>query len=68
MANDVAAAFFDAPSTSLVFVELCEEVRRPEDEGMCGEFSVSMYGTRSEASNWRKCFTDMLRNRGVNVT
>ena len=26
-----------APGTSPVFVELCDEVRRPEDEGMCGE-------------------------------
>ena len=28
-----------------MFVKLCEEDRRPEDEGMCGKFSVLMYGT-----------------------
>ena len=37
MANDVAPAYFHAPSTSSVFLELCQEDRRPEDEGMRSE-------------------------------
>ena len=32
MANDVARAYFNAPSTSSVFVELCEEDRGFENE------------------------------------
>ena len=40
-----------APSTSSVFVELCEQERGSENEGMCGELSVSMYGTRSAAGS-----------------
>ena len=53
MANDVARAYFNAPSTSSVSVELCEEETVLEDEGMCGELSVSMDGTRSTARNWQ---------------
>ena len=68
MANEVARAYFNAPSTSPVFVEVCEEDRRLEDEGMCGELSVSMYGTRSAARNWQKCYTDQLYNCGFRVT
>ena len=30
-----------------MFVELCKEDRRLEDRVMCGEFSVSMYCSRS---------------------
>ena len=60
--KEVARAYFNASSTSPVFLELCDEVRRPEDEGMCGELSVSMHGKRSAASNWQKWYTDLLRN------
>ena len=49
MANDVARAYFNAPSTSPVFLELCEEYRKLGDKGTRGELSVSMYGTRSAA-------------------
>ena len=49
MANDVARSYFISPGTSSVFVELCEKDRGPEDEGKCGELSVSMHGTRSAA-------------------
>ena len=61
MTNGVAGAYFDASSTlSVFFFELCEEDRGPQDEGMGGELSVSMYGTRSAARNWQHCFADML--------
>ena len=33
MANDVMRTYFKAPSTSSVFVEVCEEAKGPEDEG-----------------------------------
>ena len=62
MANDVARAYFNAPSTSPVFVELCEEDRRFEDEGTCGELAVSVCGTRSTTVNWQTCYTDLLCN------
>ena len=62
MATDLAQAYFNAPSTSSVFVDLCEENRGPEEEGVCGELSVAMYGTRSAARNWQKSYTDLLCN------
>ena len=35
---------------------------------MCGELLVSMYGTRPAASNWQKCYTDLLVESGFNRT
>ena len=67
MANDVARAHFNAPSTSTAVVEFCEEDRGPEVEGMCGELSSSMHGTRSAARNWQKCHSDMLCTCGFRV-
>ena len=68
MTNDVARAYFNAPSTSSVFVELCEEDRRPEDEGMWWELSGLMYGARSAALNWQTIHTDLPCNCGSRVT
>ena len=42
MANNVARAYFNAPRTSSVFVELCEEDRGPEDEGVRITFGVNV--------------------------
>ena len=58
MANDVSRAYFDATNMRPVFVELCEEDRDPGYDSMCGELMVSMYGTRTAASNRQKCYTD----------
>ena len=58
-AHDVVRACFNAPSTSPAFVELSEEDRGPEDEGLCGELSA--------ARNWQKCHTDRLCNCGGNA-
>ena len=64
MVNDVARAYFYAPCTEPMFVELCEEDRQEGDEGMCGELAVSMYGTRPAATNWQKCYTELLLSNG----
>ena len=43
MANDVARAYFNVPSTSSVFVELCEEDRGHEnEENVWRTFSVDV--------------------------
>ena len=68
MVNDVARAYFNAPNLTPVFVELCDEDKQPGDEGMCGELLVSMYGTRPAASNWQKCYTDLLCGHGFRMT
>lgn len=55
MVNNVARAYFNAPSLTPTFVDICDEEREPGDEGMCGEVSVSMCGTRLAAQNWQRC-------------
>lgn len=38
----MARAYFDAPSLMPTFVEICDEGRRPDDKGMCGELRVEV--------------------------
>ena len=64
MHNDVARAYFNAPSLTPVFVEICDEDREEGDEGMCAELLVSMYGTRPAARNWQICYTSLLQENG----
>ena len=64
MINDVARAYFNAPSLSPTFVDICEEDFEEGDEGMCGELKVSMYGAGPAASNWKKCYTKLLVDNG----
>ena len=68
MVNDVARAYFNAPNLTPVFVDICDEDREPGDEQMCGELLVSMYGTRPAASNWQKCYTQLLLDHGFRRT
>ena len=42
MINDAARAYFNAPSLSPTFVDICDEDFEEGDEGMCGELTVSM--------------------------
>lgn len=42
----------------------CEEDRGREDEGMCGELSVSMYGARAAARRWQIWYTELLGSWG----
>ena len=68
MINDVARAYFNAPSLSPTFVDICDEDFEEGDEGMCGELMVSMYGARPAASNWQKCYTKLLVDNGLTKT
>lgn len=68
MTNDVARAYFNAPSLSPTFVDICEEDFEEGDEDNCGELRVSMYGTRPAAQNWQRCFTELLVGQGFTVT
>ena len=64
MVNDVSRAYFYAPNQETMFVDICEEDKEDGDEEMCGELLVSMYGTRPAATNWQKCYTELLVNNG----
>ena len=66
MVNDVKRAYFYAPATREIYVELCEEDREPGDEEMCGILNYSMYGTRDAAQNWQIEFTSTLLQMGFN--
>ena len=56
MINDVARAFFEAPVTRDVCIELPDEDKTQEywDQDMVGKLNMSLYGTRDEASNFQK--------------
>ena len=60
MVNDISRAYFYAQATSPTFVDICYEDREDGDAEHCAELLVSMYGTRSAARNWQKCYTDVL--------
>ena len=64
MFNDVSRAYFYAKSRRKIFVQLPDEDKEPEDEGMCGELLLSMYGTRDAAQNWEAEYSSFLISIG----
>ena len=59
MVNDVSRAYFSAPATRQVFVELPQEDKSDGDD-LIGELNYSMYGTRDAALNWgEECASTM---------
>ena len=64
MINDVARAFFEAPTTRKVCIELPEEDRLPDERDMVGLLSKSLYGTRDAAINFQKEVRKVMGNNG----
>ena len=58
---DIRRAYFHADARREVYVELPAE---DEEEGMCGQLSKSMYGTRDAAQNWEKEYQAMATSCG----
>ena len=56
MVNDVSRAFFEAPTTRQVCVELPGEDLTNMDRQLdnVGHLQMSLYGTRDAAMNWQK--------------
>ena len=54
MVQDVRKAFFFAPATRNIFIELALEEAEP---GMVGKLEKSLYGTRDAALNWAEAYT-----------
>ena len=53
MLNEIGRAFFHAPATREVYVELhAEERERGQD--LVGRLRVSLYGTRDASANWQR--------------
>ena len=58
---DVKRAYFHAPVTRDVYVQLPDE---DGGAGQCGKLNMSMYGTRDAASNWEAAYTDFHASSG----
>ena len=64
MVQDVKKAYFYAPATRDVYVELPDERAQP---GMCAKLLRSQYGTRDAAlnwANWARAYSEVLESIG----
>ena len=61
---DIKRAYFCAPATRPVFIEIPVEDYEEGDEGRIGKLNVSLYGTRDAAQNWTKEYTEFLSSQG----
>ena len=66
MVNDVARAFFEAPATRNVCVEIPKEDKTEADirHDKVGQLRMSMYGTRDAAMNWAEEVAKEMRKLG----
>ncbi len=67
MAIDVKRAYFYAPATRDLYIEIPADDRQPGDEHMLAKLNLSLYGTRDAAPNWVKAYTDVLTSHGFTV-
>ena len=56
--------FFHAKAKRDVYVRLPDEDKAEGQEGTCGKFNCSMYGTRGAAQNWQAEISQPLVNSG----
>ncbi len=63
MVNDISRAYFHAPASRDVFIELPDE-EPMKKEGKIGKLRVSLYGTRDAALNWQSAYSSHLQNIG----
>ena len=61
MVQDIKKAYFYAPATRDVYVDLLPERAQP---GMCAKLHNSLYGTRDAALNWAQAYSDVLIGMG----
>ena len=67
MINDLFRAFFYAPATREVYVDLPKEDVGVGEEGMCARLSFSLYGTRDAAQNWQLHVRNVMKGFGFSV-
>ena len=63
MLSDVKRAYFHAPATRELYVEVPREDPQWKP-GLLGRLRLSLYGTRDAAANWQKCVADHLISLG----
>ena len=61
---DVRRAYFYAPATRAIYVEIPAEDREAGDEGRVGKLELSLYGTRDAAQNWAIEYTGYMKSIG----
>ena len=61
MLQDIGKAYFHAPATRDIYIELPTE---DAQEGMVGKLEKSLYGTRDAAMNWAAAYTTVLIEMG----
>ena len=62
---DIKRAYFYAPASRPVFIEIPVEDYEAGDEERVGKLNLSLYGTRDAAQNWAKEYTAFLRSLGL---
>ena len=67
MAIDMKRAYFYAPATRPIYVEIPAEDRAHNDSDKVGALNLSLYGTRDAAVNWVRACTKVLKNAGFIV-
>lgn len=63
MVNDVSRAYFYAPATRSLFIELPDEDDEAQ-EGEVGRLNVCVYGTRDAARAWQETLSKHLEGFG----
>ena len=66
MVNDVSRAYFYAPATRSLFVELPSEDEEA-DMGEVGRLNVCLYGTRDAAREWQSTLSRRLEGLGFRM-
>ena len=57
MALDMAMAYFYAPASRPVFIQIPAEDRLESDVGMVAQLNLILYGTMDAAKNWTATYT-----------
>ena len=67
MAIDIKRAYFYAPTTREIHIEIPNDVWEPGDENKVARLNLSLYGTRDAAQNWVRAYTEVLKKNGFEV-
>ena len=60
MVNDVSRAYFNAPATRELYIEIPKEDKLPGDGDVVGKMRLCLYGTRDAALNWQNVVSEHL--------
>ena len=64
MAHDVKRAYFYAPVTRPIYINIPQEDFQEGDEHCVGQVNLSLHGTRDAAMNWAHTYTEFLEECG----